>query len=67
MEPGVYTAVYKGKDGLLGFHSGKQYVIKISKKSNECYNIHEIEDDLYMVLASEISIKRYWDFQDSKK
>lgn len=66
MEPGIYTAIYKGQDGLLGFSTNKQYVIEIKKKPNECYDIHELENDLYMTLASKMSIDRYWNFQDNE-
>ena len=60
MELGIYTATYIGKNGMAGFQTGKQYVINITKKPNECYNVIDLEENLYITYASEISIRQNW-------
>lgn len=65
MELGIYTATYIGKDGLAGFKAGKQYVINITKKPHECYSVIDLEEDLYIPYASEISIRQNWKFLEN--
>lgn len=64
MVSGIYTCKYIGKDKLMGFEKNKKYAIKIDKQENMCYTITELQDDLYIELSSEASIKRY--FSDLK-
>lgn len=58
---GIYIAKYIGKNGIMGFKKNKNYAIKIYKKENGCYEITELQDDLYIELSSEISIRNYFD------
>ena len=48
----------------MGFKKNKSYALKIEKNDNECYKITELQDDLYLELSSEISIRNY--FKDLK-
>ena len=57
---GIYIGKYIGIDGLMGFKKNKTYALKIDKKEDECYKITELQDDLYLELSSEISIKNYF-------
>lgn len=57
----IYVGKYVGKNGIGGFEKGKTYAIKIYKPDNECYRITELQDDLYLELSSEISIRKYFD------
>ena len=55
----IYTAKYIGKE-ILGFKKGKQYAFKLTKPINECYQLKELEDGLYITYASSISIRQNW-------
>lgn len=44
----------------MGFEKGKKYTFKLDKKENECYNITELSNDLFIQCASESSIERYF-------
>ena len=57
---GIYIGKYIGKNGLMGFEKNKTYALKIDKQDNECYKITELQDNLYIELSSEISIRRYF-------
>lgn len=57
---GIYIGKYIGKNGLMGFEKNKSYALKIEKNDNECYKITELQDDLYLELSSEISIRNYF-------
>ena len=61
---GIYIGKYIGVDGLMGFKKNKSYALKIEKNDNECYKITELQDDLYLELSSEISVRNY--FKDLK-
>jgi hypothetical protein len=60
MELGTYKTIYQLNKEVMGFKKGKEYLISINKEKNACYEIHELNEDLYMMCASEISIKRYF-------
>ena len=62
MELGTYTATYIGKDKVCGFNTNKTYLIKIKKKSNNPYEVIELENDLYILYSSEISLRQNWIF-----
>lgn len=64
MDIGMYKATYIGSD-IQGFEHNKEYVFKLEHKPNSCYEIIELNDDLYMVLSSEISMKQ--NFKNIKK
>lgn len=66
MELGIYTTTYIGKNGASGFKKDQKYTINIKKRPNECYEIEELEDNLYTRYSSEISIRQNWDFDDLK-
>lgn len=57
---GIYIGKYIGKNGLMGFKKNKSYALKIDKQDDECYKITELQDDLYLELSSEISIRNYF-------
>ena len=57
---GIYIGKYIGKNGLMGFEKNKTYALKIDKQDDECYKITELQDDLYIELSSEISIRKYF-------
>lgn len=57
---GIYLGKYIGIDGLMGFKKGKTYALKISKNDNEPYKIIDLQDDLYLELSSEISVRNYF-------
>ena len=58
---GIYIGKYIGQNGIMGFQKGKTYALKIEKNDNECYKITELQDDLYIELSSEISVRKYFD------
>lgn len=58
---GIYIGKYIGQNGLMGFQKNKTYALKIDKQDDQCYKIIELQDDLYLELSSEISIRKYFD------
>ncbi len=59
MDNGIYIGIWNTKP-LMGFEKGKKYTFKLDKKENECYNITELSNDLFIQCASESSIERYF-------
>lgn len=59
MDNGVYTGVFN-LDGNMGFIKGIQYTFRLYKPTNGCYEITELGSDLFLMLSSEVSIKRYF-------
>lgn len=64
MEVGIYKATYIGNENQ-GFENGKEYVFKLEHKPNSCYEVIELDNDLYNVYSSETSIKQ--NFKDIEK
>lgn len=58
---GIYLGKYVGVNNLMGFEKNKTYALKIEKNDNECYKITDLQDDLYLELSSEISVRKYFD------
>lgn len=65
MEDEIYNGQYNYINGLMGFKKGQQYTFQLIHPKNECYQLKALNEDLYITLASEISIKRY--FKNIKK
>ena len=65
MDNGIYNGTYNYIDGLMGFKKGQYYTFQLIHPKNECYQLQVLNEDLYVTLASEISIKRY--FKNIKK
>lgn len=65
MDSGIYNGEYNYKDGLMGFKVGNLYTFQLTHPKNECYQLQVLNEDIYITLASEISIKRY--FKNIKK
>lgn len=64
MDDGIYTGKYIGKS-LLGFEYNHEYTFKLCHPPNSCYELQELEDNLFITYASEISIKQYWIIENS--
>lgn len=64
MEIGLYKAKYVGKS-MQGFKKNTIYTFKLNHKKNSCYEIEELNDDLYLVLSSETSMRQ--NFKDIEK
>ena len=58
-DDGIYSGKYIGQD-ILGFKHGKTYVFKLKHPFNECYQLSEIEENLFITYASSISIRQNW-------
>ena len=58
-EDGIYSGKYIGHD-ILGFKHNKIYVFKLKHPFNECYQLSEIEENLFITYASSISIRQNW-------
>ena len=58
-DDGIYSGKYIGKN-ILGFKHGKTYVFKLKHPFNECYQLSEIEENLFITYASSISIRQNW-------
>lgn len=60
MENGLYCGVFKGKNGLMGFKKGQSYTFKLTHPPNSTYLLEELQENLSINYASEISIKQNW-------
>lgn len=64
MDDGIYNGIWNFKS-LMGFKKGVKYTFKLYKKGKQCYNIAELNENLFIQCASIIAIKRY--FKDIEK
>ena len=65
MDNGIYNGTYNYIDGLMGFKKGQQYTFQLIHPKNECYQLQVLNEDIYITLASEISINQH--FKNIKK
>ena len=60
----MYTGKYIGKP-CLGFETNHTYVFRLRHPPNMCYELQEVEDNLFITYASEISIRQNWEIIES--
>lgn len=64
MDDGIYNGIWNFKS-LMGFKKGQKYTFKLDRKEKRCYNITELNGNLFIQCANIIAIKRY--FKDIEK
>ena len=57
MDDGIYSGIWDVKP-LMGFKKGKKYTFKLDRKEKRCYNVTELNENLFIQCASTIALER---------